>query len=86
MTEALEAHFRLCCTLSHRTHEWSPPQPRKTMNGKRIVTGRGRGGNNRKPITIGKRVYETMKEARDKLKIGNAAIMRMIASGEAKRG
>ena len=81
-----EAAIRLASELPSRTHEWSPPKHPTVAGRERVITGKGRGGNNRKPITLMGRTFATVKEARETLKIGNGTIRDMLKDGRAVRG
>ena len=85
-----EVALRLLQALPVRTHERKDPVPVQRLytqayeKRKRVVTGKGRGGNNAKTIRIDVVTYKTIAEARRVLKIGNYSMQLMLANGRAE--
>ena len=83
-----EVALRLSSELPSRRHEWQPPvqtKKEKTQSKPRIVTGRGRGGHNRKAIIIQGKRFASAQIAREMLCISNRSIKKMLGNGLARR-
>lgn len=83
------AAFRLLNALPVRTHERAPyvrPDPlwkREPKPKKRVETGKGRGGNNRRPFLVDGKLYRTRQSCRAHLQVGNAKIKYWFSIGRA---
>lgn len=85
-----EATLRLMAQCNVRTHtrEQEPEgsggdrtgmtKPKMRTAPRKVVNGRGRGGLNKKPVTIHGKTYASMLDARKALKIGYASILRQM--------
>ena len=99
MRPDLEAAFRLAQQLkvhthlqgedrdrrgeNMRLHHWnSKPKIRKSPP--KVVNGRGRGGCNRMALEIDGVRYESFRQAREVLRVGNVRLADWISSGKAK--
>lgn len=78
-----EAAFRLLSTLPVRTHEQDPPPVQRRKYRPRIVTGAGRGGNNRYRIIFRGREYQSLAEALKLLKVGKPKLFQWVEEGKA---
>ena len=85
-----EPALRLLAECNVRTHtrEQAPEgssgdrtgmtKPKLRTKPAKVVNGRGRGGLNKKPVTIHGKTYASMLDARKALKIGYASILRQM--------
>jgi hypothetical protein len=80
--------MRLLEQLPRRTHLRPAPRPQggARVHRKRVETGRGRGGANKRAIRVGAKTYSSIKTARAALGVGNAKLRRWLADGTARYG
>lgn len=87
-----EAAYRLACLFQQegkiRTHvraDETPKQGGSRVKLRAVKPGVGRGGNQGKIVTIAGRIYDSMKEACERLHIGHKTFYDMLKDGRAVR-
>ncbi len=84
------AALRLSATLPVRTHERALEDkkqggPRVMPKQPRVVKGCGRGGNQGRAVIVGTKRFDTIKDAKEFLHVGNYTVGQMLADGRMRR-
>lgn len=85
-----QAALNLLAKLPVRTHQYRPradPGPRidtRTKRVRRALTGRGRGGLNKRAIWIGKLRFDSVRMALKQCSIGRATLEALLTEGRAR--